>query len=169
MLDYIKDQERFVGAVSPEALKLLLMRCHPSGCGWQEDKRLADIFPDLEIYRGKKSVYHDLRQSRLCIGTYNSTTYLETFAAKFPTFLFWNPDINEVRDSARPYFDELRRVGILHDTPESAAAKVNDIYTDPMVWWASQEVLEVRDWFCLRYARASDTWVSQWTEELKNH
>ena len=68
--------------------------------------------------------------------------------------------------SAQPYFDDLRRVGILHDTPESAAAKVNEIYKDPLSWWHSDEIQEVINRFCHQFARTSDKWLPQWKEEL---
>ena len=89
-----------------------------------------------------------------------------TYIVNFPTILFWNSKYIEVRDSVKSYFDDLRRVGILHDTPESAATKVNDIYDDPHSWWTSNEVQEVKDSFCYQYARSSDDWIVQWKEKL---
>jgi len=94
-----------------------------------------------------------MSESRLVIVTYIGTTYLEAFAANYPTILFWNPDHNEIRLSAKPYFDILRQVGILHDCPESAAEKVNEIYLGPLSWWLSSEVQEAKDKFCDQFAR----------------
>ena len=39
-----------------------------------------------------------------------------------------NPEHSENNILAQPYFEELRKVGILHDSPETAAEKVNEIY-----------------------------------------
>ena len=165
---YFVDQERFLGSVSPEVHDLLLLRLHPGwrDLGWEEYDRWEDIDPTLKQDQGSQSIFRQLNKSRLCIHTYNSTGYLESFAANFPTILFWGPEKREVRASAQPYFDDLRKVGILHDTPESAAAKVNEIYEDPLSWWLSDEIQEVINRFCHQFARTSDNWLLQWKEEL---
>jgi putative transferase (TIGR04331 family) len=41
-----------------------------------------------------------------------------------PTIIYWNTNHWELRESALPCFDDLRRVGIFHDTSESAARQV---------------------------------------------
>lgn len=109
-----------------------------------------------------------LNESRLFIGTYNATTYLETFAANFPTVMFWNPDHWELNPSAQPYFDELRNVGIFHDTPESAAVMVNEISNDPASWWNQPEIQKTKDQFCFQFARTSDNWLDEWKKELNS-
>jgi putative transferase (TIGR04331 family) len=104
----------------------------------------------------------------MLISTYNSTTYLESFTADFPTIIFWNPKHWELRDTAKPYFDDLQRVGILHYTPESAAAKVNEIYYDPVEWWQKPEIQEVKNRFCDQFARTRKNWINEWKIVLKS-
>ncbi len=164
---YFMDQKRFAGGVSDGLRRLLVYRLYGTDFGWNQKKRLTDMMPSIKIYDGQKSYYQQLNEARLCISTYNSTTYLETFAANFPSLLFWDPDLWELRSSAQPYFDELREVGILHDTPESAAIKANSIYTNPMDWWQSADIQKVRKRFCDRFARISTQWVSEWRKELQ--
>ena len=102
----------------------------------------------------------------MSIITANSTTFLETFAANYPTVIFWNPNYFELRESAQHYYDDLKNAGILHDSPESAATKVNEIFEDPMFWWLSEKVQSSKDRFCSRFARTSDDWIAQWKKEL---
>jgi putative transferase (TIGR04331 family) len=104
----------------------------------------------------------------LFIGTYNATTYLETFSANYPTVLFWNPNHWELRPSAKPFFDELRKVGILHDTPESAAEKVNEIFKDPQSWWNQIEIQEILNDFNYHFLRTSDNWLHEWKHEFQD-
>jgi putative transferase (TIGR04331 family) len=167
LLDYFEEQERFAQSVLPEVHKLLIRRPFPKDYDWGEGLRWADMDPDLKICRGEKTMYQQLNESRLCIGTYHSTTDLETLAKNYPTITYFNPDLNEFRESAQPYFDDLRRVGIYHETPESAAAKVNEIYKDPLLWWRSADVQDVRKKFCHRFARISPNWVQEWKEEFQ--
>jgi putative transferase (TIGR04331 family) len=167
VLDYIKNQEVFSQSVSSEVHDLLLLRLYPRERGWEEDKRWAEFDPSLNVYRGKKSIFNQLNLSRLAVITYIGTAYVETFVANYPTIIFWNPDHNETSSSAQPYFDALQRVGILHETPESAAAKVNEIYEDPMAWWQSEEVQEAKDNYCSQLARAPKNWRTIWKKEFE--
>lgn len=167
MLSYLNSQYRFVKTLSEENQKLLLVRLYQHDYGWAQMKRWNSEFPKIECYnKGSRSIFDQLNESRLFIGTYNATTYLETFAANFPTVMFWNPDHWELRPSAQPYFDKLRRVGILHDTPESAAVMVNKISHDSVSWWKQPEIQRAKDEFCFRFARISDNWIVEWREEL---
>lgn len=168
VLDYLHEQYRFAKSVSPEVHELLLLRLYPHDYGWNEAERWTDIDAKLKTYKGTKSIYQQLNESRLFIGTYNATTFLETFSANFPTIIFWNPKHWELRSSAEPYFDELRRVGILHDTPESAAVKVNEIYNDPYVWWRKEEIQKAKDEFCQQFACTSKDWLIEWKRKLLN-
>ena len=167
VLSYIEDQQRFARAASPEVMDLLLLRPYPHDYGWNATDRLRDALPRLKIYQGRTPFIEQLNQSRLYVGTYNSTTYLETFVADYPTVIFWNPAHWELRASAQSEFDELRRAGILHDTPESAAAKVNEIYRDPAGWWRQQAVQQAKNRFCARFAVVKDDWLSEWKAELR--
>ncbi len=166
VLDYINDQQRFADSVSVDVHELLILRPYPIDSGWDLNKRWVDMDPSLNIYRGSKPLARQLSECRLCVQTYNSTALLESLSANFPTIAFMNPDHWELRESAQPIFAELRRVGLLHDSPESAASKVNDIYKDPMHWWMSSEVQAAKDKFCLEFARTSDTWLQEWKREL---
>lgn len=90
----------------------------------------------------------------------------KTFSANFPTILFWNPEHWELRSSAQSYFGKLRKVGILHDTPELAADKVNEISDNPTAWWQQTEIQAAKDEFCFHFARTSNSWLKEWKSEL---
>ena len=165
-LSYFNDQYRFVRALSEENQRLLLARLYHVDRGWSQMERWGNEFSGVKCYQGGKEMLSQLKESRLFIGTYNATTYLQTFVANFPTVMFWNPSHWELRPSAQPYFDELRRVGIFHETPESAAAKVNKISHDPASWWNQPEIQRAKDKFCFQFARTSDNWLDEWKKEL---
>ena len=166
-VDYLTDQKRFAEGVLDDVRRLLVYRLNAKDYNWSIKERFSEMFSSVKLYTGPKSFYQQLNESRLCVSSYNSTTYLETFAADFPTLLFWNPNHWEIRPSAQPYFDELREAGILHDTPESAASKANIIYQDPLAWWQSPGIQKIRKRFCDRFARTSPYWMSEWKEELQ--
>jgi putative transferase (TIGR04331 family) len=168
MLNYIEDQEKFVNALSPEARSFLKIRKIADDY-WNESERWNDFDSQLKIQiQGyDKSIFKQLCRTRLSVCTYNATTFLETFAANFPTIIFWNPDFFELRDSAKPFFRELREANILHDNPKSAATKINQIYQNPMIWWNSPDVQKARQKFCRRFAWTNPDWMLDWQKQFK--
>ncbi len=162
---YMEDQEAFARLVNPDVHSLLIFRFRESPYSYQN--RWMDKKVIVErLYLGRKTMVQQLSECRLSISTYNSTTFLETFSANYPTILFWNPEHSELRKSAQPYYDDLRKSEILHDSPESAAAKVNDIYKDPLSWWMSEKVQASKKKFCHRFARSGLNWISTWKDEF---
>lgn len=166
MLHYFDEQRRFASNTLPEVRDLLLLKLYKIDYSWFQESRWRDFNPSLKIYKGTRPMSKFLDKGRLFIGTYNSTTYLETLSFNFPTIIFWKPEHWEIRHSAKPYYDELHRVGILHYTPESAAKKVNEIYSDTLGWWNQPEIQKVRAEYCRRFSRTSKNWKEEWKKEL---
>lgn len=167
-LSYLNEQYRFVTALSKGNKKLLLIRLFMHDYQLSQKDRWINKFQEIECADANESIIKQINMSSLFIGTYNATTYLGPFVANFPTVLFWNPEQWETRASAQSYFDLLRKVGVLHDTPEQAADKVNEISGDPISWWKQPDIQEAKDQFCLRFARSSDNWLEEWKCELHN-
>jgi len=70
--------------------------------------------------------------------------------------MFWDPVYWELRDSVKPYFEKLKQVGIFHETSESAAAKVKEIWDDVEKWWYKEETQVARRKFCEQFAYMPD-------------
>jgi len=73
-----------------------------------------------------------------------------------PTVIYWNPNHWELRDSAIPYFENLKQVGIFHETPESAARHVAEVWDGVGLWWDNPTVQNVLKSFKERYCRADN-------------
>lgn len=164
---YLEEQFRFIEGLNESSRDLLVVRPYMHDYGMSQRKRFEDRIPGVKLQTEKSSMYQQMMESRLFIGTYNATNILEAFAADFPSVLFWNPNECEVRPSAAPYFDSLREVGILHDTPESAATLVNAIWDDPLVWWRQADVQKAKDEFCWLFARTSKDCIQKWAKCLR--
>jgi putative transferase (TIGR04331 family) len=165
-LNYIDDQIIFAKSVLKPVFNLLQIRFEKVDFGWSFNSRLKDSGLGRIIESNEDDFIQSLKKSRLCISTHNATTFLQTFAGDYPTLIFWNPKYYELRCEAQSFFDELRRVGILHDTPESAAAILNEIYTDPISWWNQPELQTVKDVFCNQFAYTNKDWVQEMKTEL---
>lgn len=154
-IEYLKDQLLFIELLPEKIRSELTLRLTHADIthGYPREEIFRTHFSKLRISDGKSPIKKLIQESRLIIDTYNATTFLETLAQNIPTIMFWRPDHWEFRPSAQPYFDRLKQVGILHETPESAAKKVASVWDNVEGWWGQTEVQEARVYFCDRFAR----------------
>ncbi len=165
---YIDEQVLFLKNLNPYIMSEIVVRLYSQDHDLKQKQRLTDrCGSDLQIDECRESMYKMLQGAKIMIGTYNATTFLETFAVNFPTIIFWNPHQWELRDDAKYYFDLLQKVKIFHTSPESAAKHLNMINDDIDKWWLSDEVQNAKNEFCNQYALTSKSWLNDWAEELK--
>jgi hypothetical protein len=148
---------RFAGALTEHDLEVSL---YAHDYGWNVRRQFADA----RVAICECSRDHGKYALHVC--NYLGTAWLETLAADVPTICFYDPDVYEFRGAALPFIEELKRVGILHESPDSASDMVKDVLRDPQKWWQTSEVQEARLAFVHRYARLEDGWLSAWTEEF---
>ena len=120
---------------------------------WFEDLRWKDRSPHIKLETGVIPMNQLISGSRLIISSYDSTTILECLALNIPIIGFWNGGLNHVIPKAKPYYELLRSVGIIADTPEQAAELVSLHWEDVGSWWEGEKVQYARKEFCQQYAR----------------
>jgi len=169
ILKSYSEQLNLLKLLNVKVIKKLKIRLNEPDFGWNLKKRFSDDGYAKNIEGPKKKLLDKLKSCRLIVATQNATVFLESFAANFPTILYWNPNHYQIRDKARPFFDELNRVGILHYCPESSAELINKIYRNPMQWWMRKEIQMAKNNFCKNYAYVNDNWMEEWKDELLNN
>ena len=160
-IDYLEDQYAFVGALPEYIQSYLTVRLAPTDYDWDQVDRWCDRFPKLKLADGKISMDELIQSSRIYIATYNATTYLEAFTMDIPTVIYWNSKYTELRDSAIPYFEDLKRVGIFHETPQSAAHQVARVWDNIDAWWQGKAVRDVLTRFKLQYCHLPDNILNE--------
>ena len=150
-LNYFNDQINLVSKLTEPVRQALTVRLPPHDRGWDQAARWRDRFPTLQLDDGRSKFAAILQNCRLVIGTFNGTTILQGIILNVPTVIFWNPQYDELRASAIPYFEDLKRVGIFHESPESAAKHVNTIWENISAWWENPELQAVLQRFAKRY------------------
>jgi putative transferase (TIGR04331 family) len=166
-LDYFEDQCRFVTAL-PECLReRLVVRLYGSDYGWCQKLRWQDRFADIRLDEGSVPIESLVENSRLAISTYNGTTFLESMAANVPTIIFWNPNHWEISKSGAPYMEQLKIAGVFHETPESAAQQMAQVWDDVAGWWNSGRVQSARKEFCHRYSRLPEDFLGSMEHILR--
>ena len=154
---YFNDQVTFISSLNKKVRINTLFRMAAPDYGYCQKDRWKDRKNQLEIVvedSSSRPLADSISKSRLVVSTYNATTFLETMNLNIPTVVFWNPEHWELREEAKGYFDELKRVGIFHHSPESAAKHVIEIWDEVDVWWESEAVVHARNVFCTSYSAA---------------
>jgi len=165
LLSYEKDQLRFAQKLSKEIRDDLTVRPYVLNYGWDSKARWNDQFPKVVIDEGK-SFYTTMMKNRLIIGSSISTVMFEALSANVPIVAFWNPNQWELRESAKPYYDLLISVNILHESPDMASDFVNSMWNGIEAWWSSIEVQKVRIQFCSELGNSEEDWIKHWKTNL---
>jgi putative transferase (TIGR04331 family) len=160
--EYLDDQVKFVDLLPQNIKKFIKIRLSPSDYKWSHKQRMLDKLPFVKFDNSKNTFQSSVANSRVFIGTYNATTFLETFSANIPTIIFWNPKYSEIRKDAEPYFKLLYDVGIMHYSPESAANHLTNIWGNIDDWWNLEETQSARLSFINQYAKTSSNWINEW-------
>jgi len=166
-INYLDDQMEFYQNLPICISNNVITRLYPSDYGWSQFRRWKDRFPESKIDVGDKDFNYALRNTKLFISGWNTTTYLESMLSNVPTVIFWEPKYFEIRDSAKELFKELKKVGIWHDNPVSAAKHINTIYDDIDSWWDRPDVISARNNFTYKYAQSNNL-LNKLSDVLKN-
>jgi putative transferase (TIGR04331 family) len=163
--NYLDAQVRFAKKLDKNVFSLLTIRSRPSSNGHE---KLQASLPYIKIKfpKTKDSFFDDLCLAKLVISDNLQTTFLYALAFNVPTIVFCDNVFNQINKEAKIFFNNLQSSGIYHDSPESAAEKINEIYLDPSSWWNTEIVQSARKNFCDRFIRTSSNWVSDWKKIL---
>ncbi|MCL8309134.1 LIC12162 family protein [Leptospira interrogans] len=153
ILKYFDDQYSFIKHLTPKIRSKFVIKLYPTDYDWNQKERWENLYPTLMYDNGQKSFEHLMKKSRICVTTYNATTYLESLGLNVPTIIFWDPTYWELRKSALPYFQMLKDAGIFFEDPISAASVLNKIWDNIDDWWQEKERQRIRGIFIEKYCR----------------
>ena len=162
VLGYIDEQIEFIDSLNRKLREKLKIRLVSDNFDWGLKDRLIDSGYENSLDNSKQKFIHRLNDCSLSVSTSNTTTFLETLSLNFPTIVFFNPIWHEVREDAKELVESLRRVGILHETPSSAAIFLNGLDGNIKNWWGDEELQKVREEFCNTYTLKNSDWSHQW-------
>jgi putative transferase (TIGR04331 family) len=103
---------------------------------------------------------------RMIIHSYLGTSWLETIGMNMPTMCFFDPEAYAFRSEVNPHIEQLRQVGVLHDSGRTAAKFLHTVARDIKGWWNSSDVQAAREEFAANYAAFSPDWSRQWESAL---
>lgn len=165
--DYLAQRERFVAALPDAERARMSVRLPVEDFGWDMSARLELRWPGLGFEAAREPLPERIARARLVVVDHPQTSWLECLASGVPTLLFWDPVLWRMRPSALGVFDDLRKAGILCDTPEEGARRAAEVLKDPEAWWDGAEVQGAVARFRAGWARSSPDWAAQWAAAAK--
>lgn len=167
--EYIEAQWIFGRELRDSIRKQFVVRLYGSASFGGEEDLVRREFSEMQLDQGNIPFKQLALGSRLWIITNNGTLLLEALVANVPFVAFWNPEhcINRLSEEAVPFFEQLKRCGVFHDSPESAARVVNEHFDNPANWWNGEDIQRARSEFCERFALTREDWLDIWSDKLK--
>jgi putative transferase (TIGR04331 family) len=156
---------RFVEAVAGPARDRLTLKAFPGPAAAAARHPVLRALPSTEGRRFRPAPFW-MRTARVTVCTYPDTPLIEAMVIGVPTLGLWDTTLWGMSADAAPYFEELERLGVVHSNPESAAAKLDEIYDSADAWWSSAEIAAARRAFVERFAVAGD-WKRQWAAAFR--
>lgn len=154
-LNYFNNLSSFYASLPKYLQECLSLRLYPIDYGWDREKRWLHLFPDIRFNRDKGGLVKAIKTSKVCICTYNGTTYLQCLAMNVPTILFWDSAHWEMSDLGAEHLEDLKSVGIFHTSPAAAAEYLEKIWPNVDEWWCSQKVQDALKKFNKQFADTS--------------
>lgn len=156
---YYGEVFNFVDELSSQNQKRLNVRLHTanSGLRFHEEHAWKTNFPEVKIEGFGVHFNKSRKSAALLINSYDSTGLLEALSDNMPTIGFWQNKIEHVDDFAVSDYEKLQSVGIIHFTPRSAAAHINEYANNIERWWNDPITQGVINEFVNKYSRRCDS------------
>ena len=97
-----------------------------------------------------------------------NTNFNIALASNIPVIAFWDPSSNAIDKEALPFFKDLKKHGIIHDNPISAAKKLNLVFESPEIWWNNSDLQNSRLNWVNNFSKADNKWFIKWVRFIWN-
>ncbi len=165
-IEYIYNQNLFINNINHSLVQGYTVRKHPNAKDWGLLDKIN--FQGFNIsFDSNKHFLKSLYSHELIVVTANETVFLQALSSGIPMVAFFDPRLNELNDYVVNDYNDLRSSGIIHDSPESAAKFINNIWGDINAWWRNDQVQSARKQFCNKYAKVSPDASGKWVEFFK--
>ena len=144
-----------------------LYRPHTKDGSLENPDSLKQKFPELMIYNdSSRKFMKKILSCRLLVLNHPITTLHVAMAANIPTICYWDPNLWDFTKGCRNFFEEFKELGILFESPEHAAEKVNNVWSDISGWWNDRSLQSVRKQWNAQFALSDPGWKMIWLKAL---
>lgn len=145
ILDDFLQKKNFITDLDDSVFGHAKVRPYPDR-GWQIKERYIAEF-GAKIISTFKSMDEDISNSKIIICSYPQTTFSEAMHSGVPTILLYLEQYWEVQSEFSELIEVCKKAKIIHTDAASAAKHVNNINSNPGLWWNDDKTLFARNMF----------------------
>jgi putative transferase (TIGR04331 family) len=165
-ISYRASKQKFLQHVNTDVMGALFYREMQSRHkteleDWDYLRKKGYNLPALKGHLISQAIY-----SRAVIADHYGTVFIQCLSANIPIIIFFGEQDYNLREDIENYFKLFKKVGIFHESPESAAQFLNDNFNSISEWWSTPELQQIRQDFCRKYAYTSDNCLKEWAKAL---
>ncbi len=131
----------------------IIPRFHEAMFSWNHIEIWKKKLKDLDMrYTYEESLSEVYKNYDLIIYSYIGTGFLESLAVDKPFLVISSLSDWPLREGVNKDFEKLKEANIFFENNESAIKHLNSIIDNPMEWWESEQVKNIKNDFKLKYA-----------------
>jgi putative transferase (TIGR04331 family) len=163
---YFKQQHQFVKSLPSNVLDQIVVRVYP---GDYYGQRQREQFESLMLklrFDENKCLIDSLLSSRLVVLDNIQTVFFEVIAYGIPVLVFHNEFMWEFNREFSSICEEMKKVNMLHTSPESMAKFLSENADTIDNWWNCEDVQNLVNRLKSKYARTCDEPISMLINQL---
>ena len=147
----------------------IFLKLQSTNYGWNEKKVILKSFKKISFLDSNLKTINLIKSSKMVIYTHPSTGHLECAALNHPFLLLYLNDFHALEKKTQTFFNELKKVGLLHTNIESLVQKVRETNDDKKLnmWWTSKVIQNILKRYRYNYAFFNRNKLSKIIKELK--
>ena len=134
---------------------------------YSEIKHIVGNRIHIEDELVKGLTYNLVSKCKITLWDSPGTGFLECLACNIPTLLIWERIWSAEETWCQKDFEQLRAVGIVHESHESLAMEICRARNDVKAWLNEPKRKQAVLTFCQKFAKTSNIWWREWEQYLK--
>lgn len=169
ILEDVKNWKKLYENLQIDMKKVFKIRTHPSD-PWKIKEDLIKKY-GKKIISTEKKFEKDVESSKFIINTNFSTSFFETMHSGVPNIILAKQSYFYLSDKKKDFLKGLLENNVLFEDPIKAHIHLKNIWMDPLEWWNSEKIIEIKKRFHdLCFIKNDDylnTWKNHFVSELK--
>ena len=159
----------FINKLESNIKDNLILRPHPYPYDdWKIELRFSDDFGASRISK-KRLLKKDILRSKIIVNTTTQTTLYESMKSGVPSLLIMDRKILKINPFIQELLDEFKENNIIFSDPAKAAQHVINIWSEPLEWWNSDKIIELREKFSLICSKEVKNDLLFWKNFFNSH
>lgn len=163
---YQKMKLNFFDTLDTRIKKSFVYRPYPIKYSNQVEPLLrASVQVDRKTYKNQTDLY---KNYKLVVVDHLATSHLISIAMDIPTIIYFDPNMFGLCKEVIPYYEDLKKQGIVFHSPKEAAEKVNEVFDNVEQWWNDTKRQEALNKFRKVQCDSEFDWKKNWIKYLKD-